>query len=106
MTATVETIDLRHVARWSSNNPPGASRSPARDDPDVACALDRLGKRIRALRLVCRLTQRAAAARAKLAETHWHEIEGARTNPTVATLVGVACALRVTLPALFDDDEA
>jgi DNA-binding XRE family transcriptional regulator len=109
LTATVETLDLRHVARGVLEQPTWglavARTRRSRDDPDVGCALDRLGKRIRALRLDCKLTQRAAAARARLAETHWHEIEGARTNPTVATLVGVARALRVTLPALFDHDE-
>jgi DNA-binding XRE family transcriptional regulator len=102
---TVEKTELRHVARRLPNDPPGTSRSSARDDPDVACALDQLGKRIRALRRGCKLTQAGAASRAKLAETHWRDIERARTNPTVATLVGVACALQVTLLALFDDDE-
>jgi transcriptional regulator with XRE-family HTH domain len=53
------------------------------------------------LRLERKLTQKAAAERAKLDEKHWQEIESARTNPTLATLVGVAHALKVTLSELF-----
>jgi transcriptional regulator with XRE-family HTH domain len=68
----------------------------------VARALNRLGKRIRALRLERGLTQEQAAEIAKLDEKHWQDIEGARTNPTVATLVGIARALKVTLSKLFE----
>jgi transcriptional regulator with XRE-family HTH domain len=69
----------------------------------VSRALTRLGVRIRALRLERELTQEKAAEFAKLDEKHWQDIEGARTNPTVATLVGVARALKVTVAELFDD---
>jgi transcriptional regulator with XRE-family HTH domain len=68
----------------------------------VARALSRLGKRVRALRLERKLTQEAAAEIAKLDEKHWQDIEGARTNPTVATLVGIARALKVTISELFE----
>jgi transcriptional regulator with XRE-family HTH domain len=68
----------------------------------VARALSRLGKRVRALRIGRKLTQEVAADLAKLDEKHWQDIEGARTNPTVATLVGVARALKVTLAELVD----
>jgi transcriptional regulator with XRE-family HTH domain len=68
----------------------------------VARALNRLGKRIRALRIERALTQEQAAELAKLDEKHWQDIEGARTNPTVATLVGIARALKVTLSELFE----
>jgi transcriptional regulator with XRE-family HTH domain len=73
----------------------------------VARALKRLGERVRALRLQRKLTQDGAAEAAKLDQNHWQAIERARTNPTVATLVGVARALEVTLPKLFelDDDD-
>jgi transcriptional regulator with XRE-family HTH domain len=71
----------------------------------VVRALSRLGKRIRALRLERKLTQGEAAKLAKLDEKHWQEIEGARTNPTVATLVGVARALKVKLSELFEQDD-
>ena len=97
-------IDLRRMARWPSNDRSGTWRSSARDAPGVARALSRLGKRIRGLRLERELTQEAAAETAKLDEKHWQDIEGARTNPTVATLVGVARALKVTLPELFEQE--
>jgi len=71
----------------------------------VATALNRLGKRVRALRLDRELTQEAAAEIAKLDEKHWQDIEGARTNPTVATLVGIARALKVTLSELFEHEK-
>lgn len=77
-------------------------RSSARDSPGVGIAITRLAKRIRALRLERELTQEAAAERAKLDEKHWQDIESARTNPTVATLVGVARSLGVKLRDLFD----
>jgi DNA-binding XRE family transcriptional regulator len=100
-------LDLCHVARWPANDKSGTWRSSARDAPGVSRALSQLGKRIRALRLKQKLTQEQAAERAKLDEKHWQDIEGARTNPTVATLVGVARALKVTLSGLFElDDES
>jgi transcriptional regulator with XRE-family HTH domain len=70
----------------------------------VARALQRLGKRVRALRLERKLTQESAAETAKLDEKHWQDIEGARTNPTVATLVGIARALKITISQLFEQD--
>ena len=71
----------------------------------MAAALNRLGKRVRALRRERDLTQEQAAEIAKLDEKHWQDIEGARTNPTVATLVGIAKALKVTLSQLFEPNE-
>jgi transcriptional regulator with XRE-family HTH domain len=93
------------MARGSSNNKSRTWRSSARDAPGVARALSRLGKRVRALRLERKLTQGEAAERAKLDEKHWQDIERARTNPTVATLVGVARALKVSLSELFEQDD-
>jgi DNA-binding XRE family transcriptional regulator len=95
-------MDPRYVARWPSTKKAGSWRSSARDAPGVARALSRLGKRVRALRIERKLTQEVAAEAAKLDEKHWQDIEGARTNPTVATLVGVARALKVTLSELVD----
>jgi DNA-binding XRE family transcriptional regulator len=95
-------IDARGVARWPSNDRSGNWRSSARDAPGVSTALNRLGKRVRALRLAADMTQEQAAEAAKLDEKHWQDIEGARTNPTVATLVGIARALEVSLAELFD----
>jgi transcriptional regulator with XRE-family HTH domain len=60
---------------------------------------------VRTLRLDRELTQEEAAEIAKLDEKHWQDIEGARTNPTVATLVGIAKALKVTLSELFDHEK-
>ena len=90
------------MARWPSNDRSGTWRSSARDAPGVAAALNRLGRRVRALRGERELTQEAAAEIAKLDEKHWQDIEGARTNPTVATLVGIARALKVTIADLFE----
>ena len=67
----------------------------------VARALNQFGMRVQALRLKLTLTQEAAAAIAMIEEKHWRDIEDARTDPTVATLVGVARALKVTLSELF-----
>jgi DNA-binding XRE family transcriptional regulator len=103
--AAIERKNEPHrVARWPSNDKSGTWRSSARDAPGVSRALNRLGKHVRALRLERELTQEAAAELAKLDGKHWQDIEGARTNPTVATLVGVARALKVTLSDLFKHD--
>jgi DNA-binding XRE family transcriptional regulator len=77
-------------------------RSLARDAPGVATALQRLAKRVRDLRAERGFTQEEVAERAKLDAKHWQEIETARTNPTVATLVGIARALGVKLGDLFE----
>jgi DNA-binding XRE family transcriptional regulator len=90
------------MARWAAGDQTGPSRSSARDAPGVAHALQLLGKRVRALRLAGKLTQEQAAESAKLDEKHWQDIEGGRTNPTVASLVGVARALDVPLAKLFE----
>ena len=78
-------------------------RSHARTAPGVTTALGRLGRRVRDLRLARGLTQEDAAEAARLDPKHWQDLEGARTNPTIATLVGVARALKVDLRTLFDD---
>lgn len=68
----------------------------------MGAALSRLAKRVRARRQELSLTQEQAAEVAKLDEKHWQDIEGARTNPTVATLVGIARALELSLSELFE----
>jgi transcriptional regulator with XRE-family HTH domain len=90
------------MARSTAGDQTATSRSSARDAPGVGRALLLLGKRVRALRLAGKLTQEQAAESAKLDEKHWQDIEGGRTNPTVASLVGVARALDVTLAKLFE----
>jgi transcriptional regulator with XRE-family HTH domain len=76
-------------------------RSDARTTPEVVLAVGRLGKRLRQLRDVSELTQEQLAEAAKLAAKHLQDIERGRTNPTVATLVGLAKALGVELHVLF-----
>lgn len=49
-----------------------------------------------------KLTQEQAAELAKLDEKHWQDVERARTNPTVATLVGIARALSTSISELFE----
>jgi DNA-binding XRE family transcriptional regulator len=99
-------LTVRRMARRPFHAPSRIWRSPARDAPGVTRALSRLGKRVRALRLDRELTQGEAAEIAKLDEKHWQDIEGARTNPTVATLVGIARALKITLAELFEPRHA
>lgn len=48
------------------------------------------------------MSQEALAEEAGLASKHIQDIEHGRTNPTVATLVGLAGALKVQLKDLFD----
>ena len=79
------------------------SRSTARDAPGVSAAIGRLAVRVRLLRAARGLTQEKAAERGKLDVKHWQDVEGARTNPTLATLVGVARSLGVSLSELFDE---
>ena len=68
----------------------------------MATAIKRLGARVRELRLERGLSQEAAAAKAQFDGKHWQAIELAQTNPTIATLVGVARALGVTLAKLLE----
>ena len=60
---------------------------------------------MRTLRAKLKLTQEQAAEIAKLDEKHWQDIEGARTNPTVATRVGISKALKVSLSQLFEPNK-
>ncbi len=76
-------------------------KSPTRSGRGVETELKRLGKRILILREEAGLTQEKAAERADLHAKHWGDLENARTNPTVSTLVAVARALKVKLGDLF-----
>lgn len=58
---------------------------------------------MRELRLDGELTQEQAAERARLDTKHWQDIEGGKTNPTLATLVGIAKALDVPIADLFSE---
>lgn len=76
-------------------------RSRARTAPGVRAALTRLGKRVRLLREQQELSQEETADRAHVDAKHLQAIEAGRTNPTVATLLGIAKALHVELHKLF-----
>jgi DNA-binding XRE family transcriptional regulator len=90
---------LRSVARVGENQ---SWRSAARRSPRVVAVLARLGRRVRRLRNERGLTQEDAAGKASLDPKHFQEIEAGRVNVTVASLVGIAKALGVTLAELFD----
>ena len=76
-------------------------RSDARASPQVEKSLRRLGRQIRTLRRSAGLTQEAAAERAKLDYKHYQAIESGSSNVTVASLVGIARALKVKLTELL-----
>jgi transcriptional regulator with XRE-family HTH domain len=77
-------------------------RSQARNTPRAQKAIKRLGERLRSLREAAELTQLQAASAAELDPKHLQEIERGRTNPTLATLVALADAYKVSLSELFD----
>ena len=80
------------------NNP---WRSTARSSAAVPIALGLLGRRIRTIREKLSLSQRTAAARAELDPKHWQVIEQGGTNPTLASLIAISRALKVSLKDLF-----
>jgi transcriptional regulator with XRE-family HTH domain len=78
------------------------SRSAARGSRATTQLLRKLGVRLRALREAKGLTQESAADAAQLDAKHLQDIEYGRTNPTVASLSGLAQAYGVTLSQLFE----
>jgi transcriptional regulator with XRE-family HTH domain len=54
-----------------------------------------IAARIRAERLAAGLSQEEASARASIGYKRWQDIEGARVNLTIRTLVRIATALEV-----------
>jgi transcriptional regulator with XRE-family HTH domain len=69
----------------------------------VILAVESLGKRIRQPREEQNLSQEHLAEHARLAAKHLQDMEHGRTNPTVASLVGLAKALGVDLRVLFEE---
>lgn len=57
---------------------------------------------MRELRAARALTQERAAERARLDEKHWQAIEAGVSDVTMASLVGIAGSLGVTLAELFE----
>jgi transcriptional regulator with XRE-family HTH domain len=80
-----------------------AWRSEARSDPETLRALVKLGKRIRELRLQREITQEALAERAAISVQHLLDLEHGRSNPTFASLHGLARGLDVPLRDLFEE---
>ena len=102
MFASAGSCDAAVVATTKSRKLKGRTwRSQARSSPDVKRALVCLGERVRELRLERELTQQETAERALIDDKHLQAVEAGKTNPTVATLVGIARALDVDLASLF-----
>jgi transcriptional regulator with XRE-family HTH domain len=78
------------------------ARSAARRSPLLAGVKKRLGRRVAELRQEAGLTQEALAEKAKIDPKALQFIEYGSTNVTLASLVGVAKALDVSLSELFE----
>ena len=63
-----------------------------------------LGARVAGIRRLKKWTQLQLAERAELPRSYVADIEGARRNPSLRTLVRLASALGVTLRNLFGED--
>lgn len=77
-------------------------RMAAMQSPDAVAAA--VGRNVRALRQSRRLTIDALAAAAGVSRGTVIQIETARGNPSIGTLVALAAALRVGVASLIDDD--
>lgn len=87
----MHTSCLRHNHRVSKAGYEGYRR-------EVAAA-------IRRRRLAAGMTQEDLAHEAEITARHLHEIEKARTNPTLRSLFGIAAALGVKPSLVFEDAE-
>jgi DNA-binding XRE family transcriptional regulator len=85
----------------ASTKKAGRWRSDARSDPETLRTFKKLGLRIRELRAEKALTQEQLAEGAALSVQHLLDLEHGRSNPTLASLVGIARGLGVSLPDLF-----
>ena len=81
--------------------PPG--RSEARSSPELKEALTKIGSRVVALRGERGLTQDQLASTATLDVKHVQDVEHGRSTLTVATLLGLARALDVSVADLVAD---
>jgi transcriptional regulator with XRE-family HTH domain len=90
----VPRVKKRGERRW---------RSDARSDPTTSRTFIELGRRIRSLRLEQRATQEAIAEKAAISVQHLLDLEHGRSNPTLASLCGIARGLGVSLQDLFTD---
>lgn len=64
-----------------------------------------IGAAIRSRRQAAKMTQEDLAHEADITARHLHEIEKARTNPTLRSLFNIASALGVKLGAVIEDAE-
>lgn len=66
----------------------------------------RLGKRIRSLRVGLGISQEELAFKAGINSAHLGQIERAVKNPTVDTVDKIAAALHVSISSLFESEPA
>ena len=78
-------------------------RSDARSDPATLRTLVSLGERIRQLRIERGATQEGLAEKAAISVQHLLDLEHGRSNPTLASLCGIARGLDVKLRDLFKE---
>ena len=84
-------------------NPPRTKASEARNARYFPPAARRLGRRIRLLRTERGLSQEKLSEAARITAVMLSFIETGRTNPSLATLLGLSRGLKVTLSELFED---
>ncbi|WP_082505764.1 helix-turn-helix transcriptional regulator [Deinococcus sp. Leaf326] len=77
------------------------SRKPESVDPHILEVRQRLGQRIRELRLAKGMNQDEFAAAAGIHRTHPGKLENATTDPQLSTIVKVATALGVNVRELL-----
>lgn len=74
------------------------------EDPRILRERQRIGDRIRSLRLHQNLVQEDVATRAGIDVKTVSRIENAVTDPSIGQVIRIALALRVPLACLFVDD--
>ncbi len=67
----------------------------------MATVREKLGKRIKELRIKQSLTQEKLAEFAKIDYSYLNLIESGKRNPSIKVITKIARALRVSLPELF-----
>ena len=65
----------------------------------------KIGKKIRALRYQCNLTQEELANRCELTKGYISQLENELTSPSIATLIDILSALGTTLKEFFAEEE-
>ena len=65
--------------------------------------LIKFGKRLKALREHCKLTQAEIAERADISENYYSQVECGRRNIALKNLYAVSKGFKITISQLFDD---